>query len=55
MKGFEYSEKPGSVFERNPVKMDVATVFGGMYVMNGSNIVFNYGRSNNVPKNIHDI
>ena len=55
MKGLEYTEKPGSVYERNPVKMDVATVYGGMYVMNGSNIVFNYGRSKNVPKNIHDI
>ncbi len=50
MKGLEYTEKPGSVYERNPVKMDVATVYGGMYVMNGSNIVFNYGRSKNVPK-----
>lgn len=55
MKGFEYEEKQGSVFERKPHKMEVSTVYGGSYIMDGCDIVFNYGMVRNVPKNIHDI
>lgn len=55
MKGFEYEEKQGSVFERKPYKMEVSTVYGGSYIMDGCDIVFNYGMVRNVPKNIHDI
>jgi len=55
MKGFEYEEKQGSVFERKPHKMEVSTVYGGSYIMDGCDIVFNYGMVRNVPKNIHDV
>lgn len=55
MKGFEYEEKPGSVFERSSSKMEISTVYGGSYVMDGADVLFNYGRTKNVPKNIHDI
>jgi hypothetical protein len=53
-KGFEYKEKPGSVFERTPHKMEMAIVYGGSYVL-GTDYMFGYGRKKNVPKNIHDI
>jgi len=55
MKGFEYEEKQGSVFDRKPHKMEVATVYGGSYILDGPDIIFNYGMARNVPKNIHDI
>ena len=55
MKGFEYEEKQGSIFERKPHKMEVSTVYGGSYIMDGCDIVFNYGMVRNIPKNIHDI
>ena len=55
MKGFDYEEKQGSVFDRKPHKMEISTVYGGSYIMGGSNIVFNYGMTKNVPKNIHDL
>jgi len=55
MKGFEYEEKQGSVFDRKPHKMEVTTVYGGSYIMDGCDIVFNYGMARNIPKNIHDI
>ena len=53
-KGFEYKEKPGSVFERTPHKMEMSVLYGGSYIL-GTDKLFNYGRSKNVPKNIHDI
>jgi hypothetical protein len=55
MKGFSYEEKQGSVFQRTPSKMEISTVYGGSYVMGGADMLFNYGRTKNVPKNIHDI
>lgn len=55
MKGFDYEEKQGSVFDRKSHKMEIATVYGGSYIMGGSDIVFNYGMTKNVPKNIHDL
>lgn len=55
MKGFEYEEKQGSVFERKPHKMEVSTVYGGSYIMDGCEMIFNYGMVKNVPKNVHDI
>lgn len=55
MKGFDYEEKQGTVFDRKPHKMEVSTVYGGSYIMDGCDIVFNYGMVRNVPKNIHDI
>ena len=55
MKGFDYEEKQGSVFDRKPHKMEVSTVYGGSYIMGGSDILFNYGMVKNIPKNVHDL
>ena len=55
MKGFDYEEKQGSVFERKPHKMEIATVYGGSYILDGPDVIFNYGMVRNIPKNIHDI
>ena len=54
MKGFEYKERKNSVFERTPHKMEVASVYGGKYII-GTDCVFDYGPMKNVPKNVHDI
>jgi hypothetical protein len=54
MKGFDYTPKQGSVYERTPHKMEVNTVYGGSYVL-GSEVIFNYGRTKNTPKNLQDI
>ena len=53
-KGFEYREKPGSVFDRTPHKMEMAVLYGGSYIL-GTDHLFDYGRKKNVPKNVHDI
>ena len=53
-KGFEYREKPGSVFKRTPYKMEVECVYGGSYVLNTKHL-FGYGKKMNIPKNAHDI
>ena len=53
-KGFEYKEKPSSVFERVAHKMEVECIYGGSYVLEGKHL-FNYGKKMNVPKNVHDI
>ena len=52
--GFEYKEKKNSVFERSPSKMEIATVYGGCYVM-GCDMLFNYGLKTNIPRNVHDL
>ena len=52
--GFEYREKPGSVFDRQPRKMNIATVYGGSYII-GTNFMYDYGMKANMPRNIHDI
>ena len=53
-KGFSYKEKSNSVFDRTPHKMEMATLYGGSYVL-GTDHMFDYGRKKNVPKNVHDI
>mgnify|MGYP003642452317 FL=1 len=53
-KGYEYKEPKNSVFERTPHKLEIATVYGGSYVL-GCEHLFGYGKTKNVPKNIHDI
>ena len=53
-KGFNYKPQKNSVFERKPRKMEISTVYGGSYIL-GCDYLFNYGRSKNIPKNIHDI
>ena len=55
LKGFEYEEKQGSVFDRKPRKMEVTTVYGGSYILGGCDVIYNYGMTKNIPKNIHDI
>ena len=52
--GFQYKEKPGSVFQREPRKMNIATVYGGSYIV-GTKFMFDYGMKANMPRNIHDI
>jgi len=52
--GHSYKERPGSVFERTPHKMEVTTVYSGKYIL-GTDYVINYGQKTNIPKNIHDI
>ncbi len=52
--GFTYKERSGSVYDRTPHKMEIATVYSGMYIL-GTKHILNYGRKANVPKNIHDI
>ena len=54
MKGFDYEPKQGSVYQRTPHKMEIATVYSGSYIM-GAGKIFNYGMSKNIPKNIHDL
>ena len=53
-KGFSYKQKSNSVFDRTPHKMEMATLYGGSYVL-GTDHMFDYGRKKNVPKNVHDI
>ena len=52
--GFEYREKPGSIYDRQPRKMNLTTVYGGSYIV-GTDFIFDYGMKNNIPRNIHDI
>jgi len=52
--GYNYKEKPNSVFARTPHKMEVENVYRGMYVM-GSDFIFDYGLMNNMPRNMHDL
>ena len=54
-KGTKYSEKSNSVFERVPHKMDVKVVYGGSYILGTKDFIYDYGRTKNIPKNIHDI
>tara|TARA_R110001599_G_scaffold192347_2_gene387613 strand:- start:1613 stop:4051 length:2439 start_codon:yes stop_codon:yes gene_type:complete len=53
-KGFEAQPNKNSVFERTPHKLEISTVYGGSYVL-GCDYLFGYGKTKNVPKNIHDI
>ena len=53
-KGNTYETPKNSVYDREPVQMNNATVYGGMYII-GTEHILNYGQKNNVPKNIHDI
>ena len=53
-KGFEYVAPKQSVYDRKPVNMSTATVYGGSYVV-GCDYLFGYGQKANVPKNVHDL
>jgi len=53
-KGENYKAPQNSVFNREVMKMENSAVYGGCYVL-GTDFLFNYGKKNNIPKNIHDI
>ena len=53
-KGENYKGPQNSVFNRDVVKLESASVYGGCYVL-GTDFLFNYSKKNNIPKNVHDI
>lgn len=53
-KGMKHKAKNNGVFDRKPHKMDVGCVYSGSFVI-GTDSVFGYGKSTNVPKNLHDL
>lgn len=53
-KGENYRAPNNSVFNRDVIKLETASVYGGCYVL-GTDFLFNYGKKNNQPRNIHDI
>ena len=53
-KGDSYRGPKNSVFNREVSKLEVASVYGGSYIL-GTDYIFDYGRKKNIPKNVHDI
>ncbi len=53
-KGNSYKGPQNSVFSREVVKLESASIYGGCYVL-GTEYLFNYRKQNNIPKNVHDI
>lgn len=53
-KGGSYKAPQNSVFNREVSKLETARVYGGSYIL-GTDFLFNYGKKQNIPKNIHDI
>ena len=53
-KGYEYKQPKESVYDRKPVSMRTATVYGGTYIV-GTDFMYDYGICKNIPKNIHDL
>ena len=53
-KGEEYKMPTQSVFDRKPFYMDIMCVYGGIYI-EGCDMLVNYGKKHNQPRNIHDI
>ena len=49
-----YKAPENSVFERKASRLDVETIYGGIFVM-GTECLINYGVKTNTPKNIHDL
>ena len=49
-----YKAPENSVFERKASRLEVETVYGGLFVM-GTDVLLNYGCKTNTPKNIHDL
>jgi hypothetical protein len=54
LKPENYKAPENSVFERKVSKLEVESVYGGIYVM-GTDCIFSYGLKTNIPKNIHDL
>ncbi len=53
-KGERYKAPTNSVFNREITKLETSSVYGGCYIL-GTDFLFNYGKKNNMPRNIHDI
>jgi len=53
-KGLDYKAPKQSVFDRKPISMNSATVYGGSYIV-GTDYLYDYGLKKNIPKNIHDL
>jgi hypothetical protein len=53
-KGERYKAPTSSVFNREITKLETSSVYGGCYIL-GTDFLFNYGKKNNMPRNIHDI
>lgn len=53
-KGENYKAPSNSVFNREVTKLETSSVYGGCYIL-GTDFLFNYGKKNNMPRNIHDI
>jgi len=53
-KGENYKAPINSVFNREVSKLETSSVYGGCYIL-GTDFLFNYGKKNNMPRNIHDI
>lgn len=53
-KGDKYKMPSDSVYDRSVKKLEIETVYGGLYVM-GTDCVINYGMKTNIPKNVHDL
>lgn len=53
-KGEEYKMPTQSVYDRNPVFMKNMCLYGGLYI-DGTDVLLNYGKKHNQPRNIHDL
>jgi hypothetical protein len=53
-KGERFELPKNSVYDREIINMNNATVYGGTYII-GTDHVYNYKQCNNVPKNMHDL
>ena len=53
-KGRDYKMPSQSVYDREPHKMEIQTVYGGYYIMETKKL-FGYGMKKDIPKNVHDI
>jgi hypothetical protein len=53
-KGTKYNAPSNSVYDREAVYMQNATLYGGTFII-GTNYIYNYGLKKNVPKNVHDL
>lgn len=53
-KGFSYRQRESSGLERVSVPMNIATIYGGSYVL-GCEYLFNYGMKKDIPRNQHEL
>ena len=54
LKPENYKAPENSVFERKVSKLEVESVYGGIFVM-GTDTIISYGLKTNTPKNVHDL